>query len=78
MWLWLEKCLVPWKNTLPDDVTPLLILDSFRVDMMAPIVEKIQGLGIEVQHIPGGCTYLCQSIDVGVNRPLKKPLRTYG
>ena len=72
MLLWLEKCLVPWKNTLPDDVMPLLILDSFRIHMMGPIVETIQRLGIEVQYIPGGCTYLCQPIDVGVNRPLKK------
>jgi phage-related protein len=39
--------------------------------MMGPIVAEIQGLGIEVQYIPGGCTYLCQPIDVGVNRPIK-------
>lgn len=42
--------------------------------MMGPIVEKIQGIGIEVQHIPGGCTYLCQPIDVGINRPIKAAL----
>ncbi len=35
---------------------------------------KIQGLGIEVQHIPRGCTYLCQPIDVGINRPIKAAL----
>ena len=74
MLLWIEKCLLPWKNTLPDDTTPLLILDSFCIHMMGPIVEKIQGLGIEVQHIPGGCTYLCQPIDVGINRPIKAAL----
>ena len=50
---------------------PLLILDSFCVHMMGPIVEKIHGLGIDVQHIPGGCTYLCQPIDVNINRPIK-------
>ena len=32
----------------------------------------IQALGIEVQHIPDGCTYLCQSVDVGVNKPIEK------
>ena len=71
MRLWIEKCLSPWKNTLPQNCVPLLILDSFRVHMMGPIVAEIQGLGIEVQYIPGGCTYLCQPIDVGVNRPIK-------
>ena len=32
---------------------------------------KIQSLGIEVQHIPRGCTYLCQPIDIGTNKPIK-------
>jgi hypothetical protein len=31
----------------------------------------IQMMGIEVIHIPTGCTYLCQTIDVGINKPLK-------
>ncbi len=39
--------------------------------MMGSIVEDIQALGVEVLCIPGGCTYLCQPIDVGVNRPIK-------
>ena len=72
--VWMEKCLLPWKHTLSPDVTPLLVLDSFRVHMMGSIVEKIQGLCIEVQHIPGGCTYLCQPIDVGINTPVKSAL----
>jgi len=28
-------------------------------------------MGIEVLHIPGGCTYLCQPGDIGINKPLK-------
>ncbi len=55
-------------------MTPLLILYTFCVQMMGPIVEKIHGLGIEVQHIPGGCTYLCLTIDVSINRPIKAAL----
>ena len=39
--------------------------------MMGGIVTKIQLLRIEVQHIPGGCTYLCQLVDIGVNKPNK-------
>jgi hypothetical protein len=32
-------------------------------------------MGIEVLHIPAGCTYLCQPIDVGINKPIKCGLR---
>jgi hypothetical protein len=39
--------------------------------MMGSIVNRIQALGIDVQHIPGGCTYLCQPVNVGINPPIK-------
>ena len=71
MLLWINQCLSPWKDTLPPHTVPLLILDSFHVHMMGLIVAKIQLLISEVQHIPGGCTYLCQPIDVAVNKPIK-------
>ncbi len=38
---------------------------------MASVVYKIQELGVEVKHIPGGCTFLCQLVDVGFNKPFK-------
>ena len=50
---WIEKCLLPWRDTLPPEAMPLLILDLFCVHMMGQMVEKIQRLGIEVQYIPG-------------------------
>ena len=56
------------------DVVPLLILDAYRVHMMDSIVNCIQSLGIEVQHIPAGCTYVCQPVDVGINHPIKKEM----
>ena len=59
---------------LPTNNVPLLILDSFCVHLMGHTDTKIQLLGIEVQHIPGACTYLCQPIDVGVNGPVKSTL----
>ena len=40
--------------------------------MMASVVDAIQELGVEVEHIPGGCTCLCQPVDVGINKPFKK------
>ena len=69
--VWIEQVLSLWKDTLPPKVVPLLILDSFCVHMMGGIVTKIQLLGIEVQCIPGGCTYLCQPINISVNKPIK-------
>jgi hypothetical protein len=39
--------------------------------MMASVVHKIQELGIEVKHIPGGCTSLCRPVDVDFNKPFK-------
>jgi hypothetical protein len=35
------------------------------------VVYKIQELGVEVKHIPGGCTSLCQPVDVGLNQLFK-------
>jgi hypothetical protein len=49
----------------PDDVVPLLVLNSYQCHMMASVVQMIQELGVEVKHIPGGCTTLCQPINVG-------------
>jgi hypothetical protein len=43
--------------------------------MMASVVGKISELGIEVIHIPGGCTGLCQPLDVGMNKPFKHRVR---
>ena len=57
--------------SLLPEATHLLILDSFHVHMMGPVVDKIQGPSIEVQHIPGGCTYLCEPIDVSINKLVK-------
>jgi DDE superfamily endonuclease len=42
---------------------------------MSSVVSKIQELGVEVNHIPGGCTGLTQPVDVGINKPLKNRIR---
>ncbi|KAI2490887.1 DDE superfamily endonuclease [Fragilaria crotonensis] len=44
--------------------------------MMASVVTRIQNLGVEVHHIPGGCTSLCQPVDIGVNKPFKNRLHS--
>jgi hypothetical protein len=74
MLAWVDEILRPYVKTAPDDVIPLLILDSYQCHMMALVVEKVHELGVEVKHIPGGCTSLCQPIDIGFNKPFKDRL----
>ena len=75
MHLWIDQVLVPWKMTKPPGVVPILVLDAYRVHMMGTVVNRIQSIGIEVIHIPAGCTYLCQPIDVGINKTIKCGMR---
>ena len=75
MILWVNKILKPYVETAPDGIVPLLFLDSYRCHMMGSVVQRIQDLGVEVEHIPGGCTSLCQPVNVGVNKPFKMRLR---
>jgi len=72
---WVNEVLAPYVATAPDHVVPILILDMYRCHMMASVVQMIQELGVEVQHIPGGCTSLCQPVDVGFNKPFKSRMR---
>jgi hypothetical protein len=72
---WVNKVLAPYVATAPDHVVPILILDMYRCHMMASVVQMIQELGVEVQHIPGGCTSLCQPVNVGFNKPFKDRMR---
>ena len=43
--------------------------------MMASVTDAIAELGIEIIHIPGGCTGLTQPLDVGINKPFKSRVR---
>ena len=72
---WVNKVLKPYVDDAPEGIVPILFLDSYRCHIMASVVNAVQGLGVEVEHIPGGCTYLCQPVDVGVNKPYKTHLR---
>jgi hypothetical protein len=60
---WVEEMMAPYIATAT--------LDSYQCHMMASVVYKIQELGVKVKHIPGGCTSLCQPVDVGFNKPFK-------
>ncbi len=43
--------------------------------MMTSVMSRIQAIGFEVIHIPGGCTGLCQPLDFGVNQLFKACVR---
>jgi hypothetical protein len=75
MLAWVDDILRLYVKTAPDDVIPLLILDSYQYHMMGLVVQRIQELRVEVKHIPGGCTSLCQPIDISFNKPFKNHLR---
>ncbi len=72
---WIEKIIAPDIKTAPPGIVPIVILDSYKVHLMGTIMNKIEDLGAEVWHIPGGCTSLCQPVDVGFNKPLKDRIR---
>ena len=76
---WVDVILKPWKEARdvhnPSMQSPIIILDAYRVHQMGSVVNHIQMLGIEVIHIPAGCTYLYKPIDVGINKPIKCELR---
>ncbi len=71
MIVWVEKVLKLYVTMALDHIVPILILDMFQCHMMALVVQMIQELGVEVKQIPGGCTSLCQPVDVGFNKPFK-------
>ena len=39
--------------------------------MIASVVDRICDLDVQVEHIPGGCTGMCQPVDVGIGKLLK-------
>ena len=72
---WVKEVLEPWSKDVPPGIVPYLLLDSYKCHLMSSVVHAIQDLGIEVEHISGGCTGLVQPLDVGVNKPLKNRIR---
>ena len=69
---WNGHVLIPCQNTKVPSVVPLLILDLYLIHMMGNIMNRIQSFGIEVIRIPASCTYLCQLVDVGMNKSIEQ------
>ena len=75
MLLWVRTILKPFLEDVPIHVQPLLVLDSYRCHTMASVTAEIEALGVQIEIIPGGCTGMCQPIDVGIGKPLKSRAR---
>ncbi len=75
MLFWVDCVLKPCVDAAPEHVIPIIFLDLYRCHVMGSVVDAIRSLGCDVQHIPGGCTGLCQPVDVGYNKPFKSRLR---
>ncbi len=67
---WIDLILGHYVAEAPTGIVPVLFLDSYRVHMMKSVVALVQALGVDVYHIPGGYTGLCQPVDDGFNKPL--------
>ena len=58
---------------MPENITPLLLLDSHRCHTMASVKSDIEVLGVGIQIVPGGCTAgMCQPVDAdGIGKQSK-------
>lgn len=72
---WIENILRPWAEEAPEHIRPIVILDSYRCHTMQPVKNAIEHLGVDCMYIPGGCTALCQPVDVGINKPFKNRMQ---
>ena len=73
---WIARVLRPWAEEAPAHIRPIVILDSYRCHTTTDRVRaEINRLGVDLIHIPAGCTCLCQPVDVGINKPFKNTLR---
>ena len=68
---WVDQVLRPWSETVQDDIVTYLLLDSYKVHQMTSVTCRVESLGIEVDHIPSGCTGLAQPIDIGIGKSFK-------
>ena len=68
---WVKLILAPWAAKALPGIMPILLLDQFKVHMMASVVDAIQALGVQVEFIAVGCTGLVQPVDVGFNKSSK-------
>lgn len=68
---WIDLCLVPYLQEYGQGANPILYLDAFSAHQSNVTKAKLEGLGVQLRHIPAGCTCLVQPLDVGIGKPFK-------
>ena len=53
MLMWVDMVLKPYVDTAPEDVVPILFLDSYHCHMMNSVVNAIQDLGFRLSIFLG-------------------------
>ena len=59
---WVDIVFAPYVKMAPSHINHVLFLDSYCAHMMEEVVSRIQDLGVEVWHIPGGCRFVSNLI----------------
>jgi hypothetical protein len=72
---WVRLVLHPWAENAPHGVRPLLLLDRYRCHTMPSVQNAIAACGVDLRHIPAGCTGETQPTDIGINKPFKNRVR---
>jgi hypothetical protein len=72
---WVDGVLVPHLQQKAAGTPVFLFLDQFSAHDSAPFRARMEAIGVQLRLIPGGCTWLCQPIDVGIGKPFKDRLR---
>ena len=75
MRMWVHEVLKPYVEDAPVHIQSLYLLDSYQCHTMASVTVDIEALGVQVKIIPGGCTGLCQPVDVRKGKPLTSKAR---
>jgi hypothetical protein len=58
MLAWVNQVFALYVEMVPEHIVPLLTLDSYCCHVMGSVVQWIQELGVEVQHIPGSWLHI--------------------
>ena len=72
---WIDEILAPYIEDRPQGVTPILLLDDYKVHQVQEVQDKLAEIGVRPYWLPGGVTGLAQPVDVGITKPLKDRYR---
>ena len=75
MMTYVNTILVPHLQQKAQGAPVVLFLDHFKVHYSNAMKQKMTELGVNLQIIPGGCTWLVQPVDVGIGKPFKDRCR---